>query len=184
MGQFRLPKSPEHDFITEDADPVRLRRILYCTDFSDNAHHALGYGFSLAMEYAAELTLLHVLDNGGTARRLEQRSIEASRKLRKLVRADIPNWCLVTTAVRAGRPYQEITRLASEAQSDLVIMGVRGRGLLDLALFGFTTHRVLQTSPCPVLAVHEASESIEHAAVLVGHEQSVAGFSEPSQASA
>jgi nucleotide-binding universal stress UspA family protein len=136
------------------------------------------------MEYTAELTLLHVLDNGGTAR-LEQRGIEASRKLRKLVPADVHNWCSVTTAVRAGRAYQEIVRLASEAQSDLVIMGVRGRGLLDLALFGSTTHRVLQTSPCPVLAVHEASEPVEHAAaVVVGHEQTAAGFSKPSEASA
>ena len=168
-------RKPEHDFIngTEGPDPVQLRRILYCTDFSDNAHHALSYAFSLAMEYNAELTLLHVLDNAGTARQLEQRRIETLRKLRKLIPADVPNWCSVTPAVRAGRPYQEIVRLASEAQSDLVIMGVRGRGLLDLGLFGSTTHRILQMGPCPVLAVHEPAESMEHTEVRTGHERPI-----------
>jgi len=33
-------------------------------------------------------------------------------------------------------------------------MGVRGRGSLDLAVFGSTTYRVIQLGPCPVLAVH------------------------------
>jgi nucleotide-binding universal stress UspA family protein len=55
--------------------------------------------------------------------------------------------------VRIGKPYQEIIQLALEAHTDLVIMGVRGRSALDLALFGSTTHRVLQLGPCPVLAV-------------------------------
>ncbi|HEY6270370.1 MAG TPA: universal stress protein [Terriglobales bacterium] len=179
-------RKPEHDFIVsaEGAESVQLRRILYCTDFSDNADHALSYAFSLAMEYNAELTLLHVLDNAGRVRSLEQRTTETLRKLKKLVPADVPNWCSVTTAVRAGRPYQEIVRLASEAQSDLVIVGVRGHGLLELGLFGSTTHRILQMGPCPVLAVHEPAESMERTEVLVRHEQSPVGFSRPSPTSA
>jgi nucleotide-binding universal stress UspA family protein len=53
-----------------------------------------------------------------------------------------------------GRPFQEIIQVATEQQADLVIMGVRGRNAVDLALFGSTTHRVIQLGPCPVLAVH------------------------------
>ncbi len=33
-------------------------------------------------------------------------------------------------------------------------MAVRGRGAVDLAVFGSTTYRVMQLGPCPVLAVH------------------------------
>jgi nucleotide-binding universal stress UspA family protein len=33
-------------------------------------------------------------------------------------------------------------------------MGVRGRGTLDVAVFGSTTYRVMQLGPCPVLVVH------------------------------
>jgi nucleotide-binding universal stress UspA family protein len=56
--------------------------------------------------------------------------------------------------MRVGRPYQEIVRYALETEADLIILGVRGRNALDLALFGSTTHRVIQHVPCPVLAVH------------------------------
>jgi Universal stress protein family len=41
--------------------------------------------------------------------------------------------------VRVGKTYQQIIQLALEAQIDLVVMGVRGRGALDTALFGSTT---------------------------------------------
>jgi nucleotide-binding universal stress UspA family protein len=56
--------------------------------------------------------------------------------------------------VRIGKPYIEIIQEAAEAKSDAVIMGVRGRNALDVAVFGSTTHRVIQLGPCPVLAVH------------------------------
>jgi nucleotide-binding universal stress UspA family protein len=60
----------------------------------------------------------------------------------------------IKTAVRVGKPYQQIIQLAEQMQADLVAMGVRGRGALDMAVFGSTTYRVLQLGPCPVLAVH------------------------------
>ncbi len=56
--------------------------------------------------------------------------------------------------MRVGKPYQEIIQLGLETQMDLIVMGVRGRNALDLALFGSTTHRVIQLGSCPVLAVH------------------------------
>jgi nucleotide-binding universal stress UspA family protein len=56
--------------------------------------------------------------------------------------------------VRVGKPYQQIIELALEAYIDTIVMGVRGRGAVDLAVFGSTTYRVLQLGPCPVLAVH------------------------------
>jgi nucleotide-binding universal stress UspA family protein len=55
--------------------------------------------------------------------------------------------------VRMGKPYWQIIQLALEAEIDLVTMGVRGRGALDLAVFGSTTYRVMQLGSCPVLAV-------------------------------
>jgi nucleotide-binding universal stress UspA family protein len=56
--------------------------------------------------------------------------------------------------VRIGKAYQQIIQLALELQTDIVIMGVRGRHALDLAVFGSTTYRVVQLGPCPVLVVH------------------------------
>jgi len=60
----------------------------------------------------------------------------------------------IKTAVRVGRAYEQIIQQASATQADLVIMAVQGRNLLDLAVFGSTTYRVIQLASCSVLAVH------------------------------
>ena len=149
-------RKPAHDFITpgERRDPVHLRKILFCTDFSDNSGRASDYAFSLAMVYIAVITLMHVVEDLGYSSDLQAATREALQKLEQGVPPDARNWCRVKCTVRIGKPYQEIVQLALEAQTDLVIVGVRGRSALDLALFGSTTHRVIQLGTCPVLAVH------------------------------
>jgi nucleotide-binding universal stress UspA family protein len=149
-------RKPAHDFVQPERpqDPVHLCKILFCTDFSDHANRALSYAFSLAMEYNAELTLLHVLEDLPGSTDLRNATADAARQLEKPIPQDARNWCRIRSAVRIGKPYQEIIQLALEAQTDLVILGVRGRNALDLALFGSTTHRVIQLGSCPVLAVH------------------------------
>ena len=56
--------------------------------------------------------------------------------------------------VRIGRAYELIVQYASEIQADLLLMAVRGRNALDLAVFGATTYRAIQLGSCSVLAVH------------------------------
>ena len=149
-------RKPAHDFISPDVagDPVRLRKILLCTDFSAHSERALDYAFSLAMEYNAELTLLHVLEEAPAREDLRIATSEALNALKNATPKEASDWCNVQYVVRMGKPYQEIVQLAQESQSDLVILGVRGRNALDLALFGSTTHRVIQLGCCPVLAIH------------------------------
>jgi len=149
-------RKPAHDFVEpQDAsEPVHLRRILLATDFSDHAARALGYALSFATEYNAQLTLLHVLEDVGTTKALQERTSAALSQLEKSVPGDIHSSYVVKTLVRIGKPYQEIIQLAQEEESDLIILGVRGRNALDLALFGSTTHRVIQLGSCPVLAIH------------------------------
>ncbi len=150
-------RKPTHDFVSpaeKRHDPVKLRKILFCTDFSEHSDRALEYALSLAMEYNAELTLLNVLEDTSHSEDLQSKTTEVVRRLEAPVLKDSRDWCTIKSMVRIGRPYQEIIQLALEAQTDLVIMGVRGRNAVDLAVFGSTTHRVIQLGPCPVLAVH------------------------------
>lgn len=44
-----------------DIPKVKVKRILYATDLSENARYAFDYAVSLANLYGAEITLLHVL---------------------------------------------------------------------------------------------------------------------------
>ncbi len=132
----------------------RLSRILYCTDFSNNSGGARGYAISLAAEYGAELTLLHVAEKVPDLARAEAFIAERTEELDKLVSDTERKNLNVRLAVRFGKPYEEIVRHATEAQASLIIMTARGGDAVDRAVFGSTTYRVIQLGPCPVLAVH------------------------------
>lgn len=149
-------RKPAHHLVGSERnpEPVHLRKIVLCTDFSDHAHRASEYALSMATEYGAELTLLHVLETFPSSTEIENVTREALQQLDETVPSDQRRGSNVRSLVRIGKPYQQIIQLAVETEADLVIVGVRGRGALDTALFGSTTYRVIQLGPCPVLAVH------------------------------
>ena len=149
-------RKPVHDLVTEVgvADVIRLQRILCCTDFSDQSEQALEHAVSLAREYGGELTLLHVLENVAGSADIEREIAKAMETLEKRISPETRRDCKTKSLVRIGKPYQQIVELALESRTDLIVMGVRGRNALDLAVFGSTTYRVVQLGPCPVLVVH------------------------------
>lgn len=138
----------------KDPEPIRIRRIVLCSDFSDHAHRASQYAVSMAKEYRAELVLLHVLEEFPRSQDYEVATTAALTELDQSVPCSERDGCGVNSIVRVGKPYQQIIQFAIETQPDVVVMGVRGRGALDVALFGSTTYRVIQLGSCPVLAVH------------------------------
>jgi nucleotide-binding universal stress UspA family protein len=149
-------RKPAHESTAQTAAPhlVEVRRIVCCTDFSEPSGQAWEHAVSLAAEYRAELALLHVLDDVPGSSDIEKDTREALERVEK----QIPSWAhkslVIKPAVRIGKAYQQIIQLALESQTDLIVMGVRGRHALDLAVFGSTTYRVVQLGPCPVLVVH------------------------------
>ena len=147
---------PSPDFLSsrEQQDPVHLNRILFCTDFSENSERALSHALSLTGEYGAELTLLHVLSDIPNESSIDEATATAMEQLDNLIPPEKPKAGKIRSMVRRGSAYQQIIQLALEARTDMVIMAVRGRGALNLAVFGSTTYRVIQLGPCPVLAVH------------------------------
>jgi nucleotide-binding universal stress UspA family protein len=142
-----------HPDVPNSEHEVGLRRILFCTDFSEDSPRALEYALSIAMQYSADLSLLHVLENLGTTVDLKRQEQNAMESLQHDLPEEASQWASITPIVRAGNAYQEIIRYAEEMKSDVIVMGVRGRKPIDLALFGSTTHRVIQLGPCPVLVV-------------------------------
>jgi nucleotide-binding universal stress UspA family protein len=140
-----LASSSERDHVH------RLSRILFCADLSGNSERALDYAISATTEYDAELTLLHVLEEAPHLAKTKEAIAEAAKQLDKLIPPERRKELRVKTAVRMGKPYQQIIQLALEEQIDMVAMGARGRGALDLAVFGSTTYRVIQLGSCPVL---------------------------------
>ena len=138
---------PSRDFLSlREQDPIRLNRILFCTDFSENSRQALSYALSLTAD------LLHVLKDIPGASIIDEAI--ALEQLDNLIPPERPKAGRIRSIVRRGNAYEQIIQFSLETQPDIVIMAVRGHGSLNLAVFGSTTYRVIQLGPCPVLAVH------------------------------
>lgn len=82
----------------------------------------------MASEYRAELTLLHVLENIPGHEELQAGTERIIRELEAPLPAESRRRCMIKSIVRLGKPYSEIIQLATESQTDLIVMGVRGRG--------------------------------------------------------
>jgi nucleotide-binding universal stress UspA family protein len=155
------PRAPDADVNA----PVQFHRILCPIDLSPSSLDAVAYAINLAEEADSRLTLLHVvelprvLSEEPTVVEIDEPRIheaavaEARRRLQALIPEQATAYCTIETAVVEGRAYREILRNAAAARSDLIVMGVHGRGALDLLVFGSTTHHVIRASACPVLVV-------------------------------
>jgi nucleotide-binding universal stress UspA family protein len=139
-----------------------FKRILCPIDFSESSLAALDFGFSLAKEADADLTVLHVFE--WTEEPLTTRPIatpeyrheveaEVGARLQGLVPGGADEWCRPVTRLAHGKAYREILGAATEDGCDLIVMGVHGRNVLDLMLFGSTTNQVVRRATCPVLTL-------------------------------
>jgi nucleotide-binding universal stress UspA family protein len=64
-----------------------------------------------------------------------------------------PRGIVVTTRVATGIPSEEVITAAQAEDSDLIVVGTRGKTGLAHVLLGSTAERVIRGAPCPVLAV-------------------------------
>lgn len=145
------------------AAKVPYTQLLCPVDFSASSLEALRFAFSVAEESDAHLTILHVFDwppdddllveqfkTPELHRLLEEKALG---RLEALVTDDVRVWCKPATKVSYGKPYGQILEVAESEGTDLIVIGVRGRNPLDLALFGSTANHVVRRASCPVLTL-------------------------------
>ena len=142
--------------------PVRMTRMLCPLDFSGSSLNAFTWAKSLAQETGARLTVLAVVDIAYELRdsaMLANVDVEAMARAaetgtRRRLDALVANGARTIDAVVAtGSAPEAILARAAQDSADLIVMGVHGRGAVDLRLFGSTTHRVIRGAPCPVLII-------------------------------
>jgi len=149
---------------------IRIRQILCPVDFSEFSRHAVDHAATVARWYEARLVVLHVFLNAAPLAlpplALEEedraRIMADMRGLTCHLPADVKVDVCIQEAPAIHREilrqaaYREILKEAAERNADLIVMGVQGRGAIDLLVFGSNTARVVRRAICPVLIVHQA----------------------------
>ena len=157
--------------LAQTTSSMPYKRIVCAVDFSEWSTAALDLAASLACEGNAALTAVHVIEwpwpeppapmftdlpPAQVEALLELRrytSDRAASRLHDTVRDVVGGRCEVSSEVVYGKPHVELVRVASARPADLIVLGVHGRGVLDLAVFGSTANQVVRHATCPVLTV-------------------------------
>lgn len=150
----------------QNAEQVRVGKILVPTDFSVGAESALAWATKLARAFSAEVVLLHVVDLSIAAlaglpasmamvpaagELLEQIREETKQEMSRLA-ARFPG---ARTVVREGMPRSAIIDVAKEIGADMIVMGTHGRTGLGHVFFGSVAEHVVRHSHVPVLTVRQ-----------------------------
>jgi nucleotide-binding universal stress UspA family protein len=146
------------------------RRVLCAVDFSDPSLRALELACSIAGQSGATLTSVHVIEwpwheppapGPGALPPAQADALAEFRRYlettaRNRLEALVPESmcrCPAGSIVAHGRPYVELLRIAGEIKTDLIVIGVHGRNVAGLTLFGSTTNQVVRRATCPVLTL-------------------------------
>jgi nucleotide-binding universal stress UspA family protein len=140
------------------AAPARdgeFTEILYATDFSAEALTAAPYALSLAQEFQANLTLLHVIEGLKVSDLATRAEVESAFKdrLRQIMPPGSELWCEPHFMVLQGNAPEDILSVAKNRNTDLIILGVRRPGGFVTHLPIATAHKVVSNANCPVLTV-------------------------------
>lgn len=148
---------------------IQFTKILVPIDFSENSESAFDYALTLAKQFNAELTVIHVINEPvdlrglyvphisfeELGREIEESAVKMLDIFCKEKMGTFSNYkkCIVT-----GIPYEEIISNASKMDASLIVLGTHGRTGLDHLLFGSTAERVVRSASCPVLTVRPKAD--------------------------
>ena len=146
---------------TSEAEPSATQAILCAVDFSPASHAAAQTAVQMSAGGHHPVTLLHVVDRGGSGQSSVRRWIGAAEYDRALTADALtklrfmippPQRGAVEARVAIGEPAAEILSLADALKPELLMIGAEARTRLGSKLFGKTA-QLIRDSACPVLAV-------------------------------
>ncbi len=160
-------RPPQRDFV-EDGNgqvQIKLNRIVLATNFRPSSGAATQLATQMANQLGAELHAVYVIGDY-----LEQISVmfpegglTALTRLRSYVQERMSQLSRThgagaTTHITEGRPYQEIVKLATSLDADLIVIGTAVHGSLfgGSQVLGTEIERVIRNAPCPVLCAPAA----------------------------
>jgi nucleotide-binding universal stress UspA family protein len=138
-----------------------FKRILLAYDGSDHARRAAELAGTLAREQRppAQVRVVCTVDpvpaslgEPNFSRVTAERTLQGQELLTE-ARGLLGEGLDVHEEVLFGSPAEEIVTVAEVRECDLIVLGTRGRSVLQGLLFGSQAQKVVSQAPCPVLLV-------------------------------
>jgi len=159
------PPAGEEADMNENLQSIgKAKRILFCTDFSENADFAFGFAVEAAVQHpGSTLYLLNVIPEPEAqfwkTYLYEVDDVDAKAKrdidarIAETYRPHVPEGVDFRVEIRIGKDYMTILEFADEQDVDMIVMGRQGHSELETVLFGNVTEKVTRKADCTVLVV-------------------------------
>lgn len=142
---------------------MRTGMILWPTDFSQTASHALGYAIEMANLYHVGIKILHVVAQpvgdenymilSITTEELAQNMEKAAAARMHELLASLDTPLTIETQIRRGDAATEIVAEANAGQIGMVVIASHGRTGFGHFLHENVAEAVANLAKCPVLVV-------------------------------
>jgi nucleotide-binding universal stress UspA family protein len=140
-------------------DAREIKNILFATDLSLESGLVFPYLASLAHEYGAGITLLHVLPPEAASNPDLQTLAEPLRKeMERVYLPQISPRCKVEFLIEAGDADEKILARARAINADVIGFGVRGASFLATHFQNTVTYKVMVQAECPVLTCRDMAK--------------------------
>ena len=146
------------------------QKILFCTDFSQNAKEAFKQAVKATSHKGSEICLLHVIPEPdaqfwkGYIYEVGDMDAKAKNDIDRAIddqyRPLIPEGVRLIVNVKIGEVVRSILTTVEEYGADLLVIGRQGHGAITSWLLGNVTEKVVRKAPCPVLVVPMKIEKI------------------------
>jgi len=154
---------------TEAGTPVKVKNILYLTDFSKASEAALPFAITCGRGYGAKVHALHILMPAPyvyttpvlTAAAIEAEEENAQAQM-QLVESQLAGLQHETVVARGFEVWPAVQQAIQDDDVDLIVLGTHGRTGAEKLLLGSVAEEIFRRSPVPVLTIGPGVRSSAH----------------------
>jgi nucleotide-binding universal stress UspA family protein len=145
---------------------TNYKKVLFCTDFSENADYAFNFAYGIARRDDGLLYILYVIPENPHRTVWEGYiSQESLEMIQKDIKEDLDNkyreryvkkiedGVKFEIVTKSGREDDEIIKFAKKEKADIVVMGTHGRTGIEHVFFGSVAEKLIRHSPFPIFII-------------------------------
>ncbi len=144
----------------------KYKKVLFCTDFSENSDYAFEFAYGIAKRDEGLLYILHVIPRNPNQEMIRGYvSEDILRNIQKGLEQElddnykerytkkIEDTVKFEVVTKSGREDEEILKFAKDEKADIIVLGTHGRTGIEHVFFGSVAEKVLRRSPFPLFVI-------------------------------
>lgn len=145
---------------------IEIKRVLFLTDFSDEAAEALEHAREFAGKFNARLYVLHVIDDAthkrygsvvGDYHAFDKNAQEKTTQwLEQIHHEELRDSPDCEMLVERGELFGHVLKVVNEQHIDVIVLSAHTHAGFHLHLISNLSEKLVRQAPCHVFVIHNA----------------------------